>query len=50
MFGGETEMLPERKGNRMMADVISAKTKALGWKPTRKIKEYINELKNNNWK
>lgn len=50
MFGGEIEMLPERKGNRMVADVISAKTEALGWKPTRTIKEYINELKNNNWK
>ena len=50
MFGGEIEMLPERKGNRMMADVISAKTEALGWKPTHTIKEYINELRNNNWK
>ena len=50
MFGGEIEMLPERKGNRMIADVISAKTEALGWKPTHTIKEYINKLRNNNWK
>jgi len=44
MFGGEIEMLPERKGNRMMADVVTAKTEALGWKPTRTIKEYIKQV------
>ncbi|MBL0708275.1 MAG: NAD-dependent epimerase/dehydratase family protein [Sulfurimonas sp.] len=45
MFGGKIEMLPERKGNRMIADVISAKTEALGWKPTKTIKTYIDEFK-----
>jgi UDP-glucose 4-epimerase len=50
MYGGEIEMLPERKGNRMSADVMSAKTEALGWKPTRKIKDYIEELRLNDWK
>ena len=50
MFGGKIEMLPERKGNRMTADVVSAKTEALGWKPTRGIKEYIQELQANHWK
>jgi len=45
MFGGTIEMLPMRKGNRMTADVISAKTEALGWKPTKTIKEYIENLK-----
>jgi len=49
MFGGEIDMLPERKGNRMSADVISAKTEALGWKPKRKIKAYIDSLKESNW-
>ncbi|PHR59439.1 MAG: ADP-L-glycero-D-manno-heptose-6-epimerase [Arcobacter sp.] len=49
MFGGDIDMLPERKGNRMVADVISAKTEALGWSPKRKIRDYINELKANNW-
>ena len=49
MFGGEVEMLPERKGNRMVADVISAKTEALGWSPKRKIKDYISTIKENNW-
>jgi len=50
MFGGDIEMLPERAGNRMIADVISAKTEALGWSPKKKIADYINELKDNNWK
>jgi len=50
MFGAEIEMLPQRAGNRMTADVITSKTKALGWEPTRSIKEYIEEAKENNWK
>jgi UDP-glucose 4-epimerase len=49
MYDGEIEMLPERKGNRMVADVISSKTEALGWKPTRKIKDYIEANRANNW-
>jgi len=50
MFGAEIEMLPQRAGNRMTADVITSKTEALGWKPTRSIKDYIKEAKENNWK
>ena len=50
MFDGEIQMLPERKGNRMVADVISAKTEALGWKPTHTIKDYIEQLRIDNWK
>lgn len=50
MFGGEIQMLPERQGNRMTADVVTAKTEALGWKLTRTIKEYLEEQRNNNWK
>ena len=49
MYDGEIEMLPERKGNRMVADVISTKTEALGWKPTNKLKDYIEECRSNNW-
>lgn len=49
MFDGKIEMLPERKGNRMTADVISAKTEALGWSPKRTIKDYIEECRNANW-
>ncbi len=49
MFGGKIEVLPERKGNRMTADVMTAKTEALGWKPTKNIQNYIEELRKNNW-
>lgn len=49
MFDGKIEMLPERKGNRMTADVISAKTEALGWCPKRAIKDYIEECRNAKW-
>ena len=50
MFGGNIQILPERKGNRMTADVVTAKTKALGWNPTRDISQYIENLKVHNWK
>ena len=33
MFGGKIDMVPERRGNRMTAEVITEKTKALGWLP-----------------
>jgi UDP-glucose 4-epimerase len=49
MFGGTIEMLPERKGNRMMADVVTTKTQALGWSATKNIQEYIKELRKNGW-
>ena len=49
LYGGDIEMLPERQGNRMVADVISAKTEALGWKPTKKLKDYIEDCRRNNW-
>lgn len=49
MYGGEIIMLPERRGNRMSAEVISDKTKALGWKPKRKLKNYIEECRKNEW-
>lgn len=45
MYGGEIKMLPERKGNRMTAKVVSDKTKALGWYPKRKLEDYIENLK-----
>lgn len=49
VFGGKIEMLPERKGNRMMADVISDKTQALGWSPKRRLEDYIATQITNNW-
>jgi UDP-glucose 4-epimerase len=45
MFDGEIEMLPERKGNRMAASVMTEKTEALGWQPTRRLEDYIESLK-----
>lgn len=49
LFGGQIEMLPERKGNRMTADVMTEKTQALGWSPKRTLEDYIATLKANNW-
>ena len=49
LFGGEIEMLPERKGNRMSAGVFTDKTQALGWSPKRKLEDYILAQKANNW-
>lgn len=49
LFGGKIEMLPERKGNRMIAEVVSEKTRELGWEPKRSLKDYIEEQKQNNW-
>jgi len=50
LFGGCIEMLPERKGNRMGANLISTKTKSLGWQPKKSLKEFISEKKENGWK
>ncbi len=41
LFGGEIQMLPERKGNRMTANVVTDKTQALGWSPKRNLADYI---------
>jgi len=49
LFGGEIQMLPERKGNRMTANVMTDKTKALGWSPKCTLKEYIEMLRISNW-
>jgi UDP-glucose 4-epimerase len=49
LFKTKIEMLPERPGNRMTADVVTLKTEALGWAPKHSIKEYIqNFLSENN--
>jgi UDP-glucose 4-epimerase len=48
-FGGEIEMLSERKGNRMIADVITTKTQSLGWYPKFRLEEYISLLRANKW-
>ncbi len=49
MFGGEIDYLPERKGNRLSAELRTANTKMLGWSQKHNIKDYIENLKNNNF-
>lgn len=49
LFGGKIEMLAERKGNRMTADVVTDKTQALGWSPKNTLADYIAHLQENNW-
>ncbi len=41
MFGGEVEMLPPRAGNRMSATIDTSKSRALGWEPRNKLKDYV---------
>lgn len=41
LFGGEIIMVPSRPGNRMDSALDTTKTRKLGWKPKRKLKEYI---------
>jgi UDP-glucose 4-epimerase len=50
LYGTRVKMLPERKGNRMTAEVVSDKTKELGWIPKKKLADYINDCRKNNWK
>lgn len=49
LFGGEIEMLPDRRGNRMIAEVVSEKTRELGWVPKRNLQDYIEQQKENSW-
>ncbi|HEX8994083.1 MAG TPA: NAD-dependent epimerase/dehydratase family protein [Candidatus Paceibacterota bacterium] len=44
LFGGPVEMLPERAGNRMNAVIDTTKSKALGWRAKRHLKDYIHTL------
>ena len=46
MFKGKIEMLPERNGNRMTAELVTKKTEAVGWKPKHDIEKYIAKLIN----
>jgi UDP-glucose 4-epimerase len=41
MFKRNIEMLPERQGNRMISDVVTEKTKSLGWYPKYSLIDYI---------
>ena len=46
---GKVVMLPERRGNRMNAEVITDKTKSLGWNPKKHLTDWIEFLRNNKW-
>lgn len=41
MFGSSITMLPERAGNRMSSSVDTSRSKALGWKVTKSVEDYI---------
>lgn len=44
LFQGKIEMIPERKGNRMKADVITDKIIDLGWNPKFDLRTYIKSV------
>jgi len=46
MFDLKINMVPARKGNRMLSDLITDKIRCLGWKPQYKLKDYVEKLKN----
>jgi len=46
LFKSEIIFLPERKGNRMESELVTNKTKALGWEAKKSLKNYINEFLN----
>jgi len=43
-------LLPERRGNRMNAEVITDKTKFLGWESRKKLEDWIKFLRRNKWR
>jgi len=49
-FGGEIIHREDVRGNRRTARLDTERTKMLGWNPTRHLYDYIEELRNNNWK
>jgi len=50
MFNPEdVDYLEPRPGNRMTADVVTDKTRTLGWEPKKSIEDYIDQLRKVNW-
>ncbi len=43
-FNSEIKILPERKGNRLGAEVICSKTRELGWSETKSVVSYIKNI------
>lgn len=44
MFGGNITMVPNNPGNRMGSTIVTKKTEDLGWAPTHRLKDYINDI------
>lgn len=49
LFGGEKAWLPERRGNRLIAEVKVENTLKLGWKPKYDFRTYVEDLRRANW-
>ena len=49
MYGGQIVILPQRRGNRMTADVMTEKTQAIGWTAKKNVKDWIDQLRLNSW-
>ena len=49
IFGGEIEMLPERRGNRLDAELVASKIQRLGWEPTVPLEGCVGELRDRGW-
>ncbi len=43
-FGCDADFLPSRRGNRFESDLITEKTKKLGWEPKVSLEKHINEF------
>lgn len=44
MFGGDIQMVPERRGNRMSATLDTRRAEKLGWRAKHDVKDYIRSL------
>jgi UDP-glucose 4-epimerase len=44
LFNHPIQWLPERKGNRSASSIDTVKSRALGWRPSRRVKDYIGEI------
>ena len=45
LFGGDSFMIPSRKGNRMTSSVDNAQVKQLGWQQQQKLTDWIEKIK-----
>lgn len=45
LFGGEIQMIPSRRGNRMDSTLDTSKSNALGWSAKRELRDYIESVR-----